>query len=102
MSDGRRYAILAALLFAGLVLGTVVLPGGWGGADGSAEAEIERISSGYEPWFAPVWTPPSGEIESLLFSLQAAIGGLGIGYYLGRSRGPADDRTRSRDASRDA
>ncbi|NLN22191.1 MAG: cobalt ABC transporter substrate-binding protein CbiN, partial [Syntrophomonadaceae bacterium] len=33
------------------------------------------------------WEPPSGEIESLLFALQAAIGAGFIGYYLGFVKG---------------
>lgn len=56
----------------------------WGGADGQAAEIIE--SSGYEPWVYPVWEPPSGEIESLFFSLQAAIGALIIGYFFGYYR----------------
>ncbi|NYT05182.1 MAG: energy-coupling factor ABC transporter substrate-binding protein [Methanomicrobiales archaeon] len=57
----------------------------WGGADGNAAEIIE--ASGYEPWFSPLWEPPSGEIESLFFSLQAAIGALVIGYFFGYYRG---------------
>ncbi|MDN7025153.1 energy-coupling factor ABC transporter substrate-binding protein [Methanoculleus sp. FWC-SCC1] len=57
----------------------------WGGADGSAAELIE--SSGYEPWTSPLWEPPSGEIESLFFSLQAAIGAIVIGYFFGYWRG---------------
>ncbi len=57
----------------------------WGGADGSAAELIE--ASGYEPWFSPLWEPPSGEIESLFFSLQAAIGAVIIGYVFGYWRG---------------
>jgi cobalt/nickel transport protein len=60
----------------------------WGGADGEAEGVISDLTGGaYEPWISPVWEPPSGEIESLFFSLQAAIGGLIIGYFLGLHRG---------------
>jgi len=60
----------------------------WGGADGEAEGVISDLTGGaYEPWINPVWEPPSGEIESLFFSLQAAIGGLIIGYFLGHHRG---------------
>ena len=58
------------------------------GADGQAEELISEIRPDFEPWFSAIWEPPSGEIESLLFSLQAAIGaGLVcycIGYYRGR------------------
>jgi cobalt/nickel transport protein len=56
----------------------------WGGADGEAEGVISDLTGGtYQPWIVPVWEPPSVEIESLFFSLQAAIGGLIIGYFLG-------------------
>ena len=52
----------------------------FGGADGQAEDMIAAIAPDYEPWFANLFEPPSGEIESLLFMLQAAIGsGLGNG-----------------------
>lgn len=57
----------------------------WGGADDAAADLIE--ASGYEPWFEPLWEPPSGEIESLLFALQAAIGAIVIGYIFGYWRG---------------
>ncbi|HOI13261.1 MAG TPA: energy-coupling factor ABC transporter substrate-binding protein [Methanoculleus sp.] len=57
----------------------------WGGADGEAAGIIE--ASGYEPWAEPFWTPPSGEIESLLFALQAAIGAVIIGYVFGYWKG---------------
>lgn len=57
----------------------------WGGADGGAAEIIE--ASGYEPWFNPLWEPPSGEIESLFFSLQAALGAIIIGYFFGYYRG---------------
>ena len=55
----------------------------YGGADGEAENLISEISPDYKPWFSSLYEPPSGEIESLLFSTQAAIGAGFIGYYLG-------------------
>lgn len=61
----------------------------FGGADGEAEAAINKIDKSYEPWFSSIWEPPSGEIESLLFCLQAAIGAGFIGYFIGFSRGKA-------------
>lgn len=57
------------------------------GADDKATAAIESLRPGYEPWFEPIWTPPSGEIASLLFGLQAAIGAGALGYCLGFWRG---------------
>jgi cobalt/nickel transport protein len=59
----------------------------FGGADGEAEGIITEINSEYEPWFNSIWEPPSGEIESLLFVLQGAIGAGFIGYYIGYVRG---------------
>lgn len=57
------------------------------GSDDQAEAVITQINPAYAPWVAPLWEPPSGEIESLLFALQAALGAGLLGYYFGRRRG---------------
>lgn len=60
------------------------------GADGQAEEAIGEVKPGYEPWFKPLFEPPSGEVESLLFSSQAALGagiiGYAVGLYKGRSQ----------------
>ncbi len=53
------------------------------GADDQAEDVIGEIDPDYEPWFDALWEPPSGEIESLLFSVQVAIGAGLIGYIFG-------------------
>jgi len=59
----------------------------WAGADGQSESAIAKLSDGsYQPWFHSVWEPPSGEIESLLFALQASLGSIIIGYFLGYYR----------------
>ena len=57
------------------------------GADAKAEALITKINPGYKAWCSPLFEPPSGEIESLLFSLQAALGAGLIGFYFGRAYG---------------
>ena len=59
----------------------------FGGADDKAKEAITQIDINYKPWFKPIWTPPSGEIASLLFSLQAALGAGFIGYYFGYAKG---------------
>jgi cobalt/nickel transport protein len=59
----------------------------FGGADGQAEEVITEINPDYEPWFSPLIEPASGEIESLLFSLQAAVGAGFIGYFYGFVKG---------------
>ncbi|KMY54311.1 cobalamin biosynthesis protein CbiN [Bacillus sp. FJAT-27231] len=56
------------------------------GADGEAEEAITEMNPGYTPWFDTLWEPPSGEVESLLFVLQATVGALFIGYFIGASR----------------
>ena len=55
------------------------------GADDKATDLIGRIAPRYKPWAKPLLQPPSGEISSLLFTLQAALGAGFIGYYLGVS-----------------
>ena len=65
----------------------------WGGSDDMPENVINDLTHGsYHPWFNSVWVPPSPEIESLLFALQAAFGSLIIGYFLGYYRGLAKAR----------
>jgi cobalt/nickel transport protein len=59
----------------------------FGGSDDQAKNAISEIDKNYKPWFHSIWTPPSSEIESLLFALQAGVGCLIIGYYIGYSRG---------------
>lgn len=59
----------------------------YGGADDKPASVIEEITGGtYKPIAEPIWEPPSTEIESLLFALQAAIGAGIIGYVLGYYR----------------
>ncbi|MER6160719.1 energy-coupling factor ABC transporter substrate-binding protein [Streptomyces sp. NPDC001868] len=57
------------------------------GADAEAETAITEIKPDYEPWFSPLYEPPSGEIESALFALQAALGAGVLAYYFGVHRG---------------
>jgi cobalt/nickel transport protein len=61
----------------------------FGGADGLAEETITEVNPTYEPWFTPLWEPPGGETESLLFALQAALGAGFLGYYFGLKKGQA-------------
>lgn len=54
------------------------------GADGQAENVITEISPAYQPWTSSFFKPASPEIESFLFSLQAAIGAGILGFGFGR------------------
>lgn len=56
----------------------------FGGADGMAAELIEETVPDFEPWFEPLLEPASGEIESLLFALQAAVGAGVVCFVLGR------------------
>ena len=58
----------------------------FGGADDQARDMISQINPDYQPWFKPFIEPASGEIASMLFALQAALGAGFIGYYLGAGR----------------
>ena len=62
----------------------------FGGADGAAEEAITKINPDYEAWADPVIEPPGGETESLLFCVQAALGGgvfgFGLGYLICRKK----------------
>lgn len=85
----RTKNIILILLVVLLAVVPLWFKGGaeFGGADGQAEEAITQLQPGYEPWFESIWEPPSGEIESLLFALQAALGAGFIGYYLGYVKG---------------
>ncbi|MFG2430781.1 energy-coupling factor ABC transporter substrate-binding protein [Streptomyces sp. NPDC048590] len=84
---------LLLLLVAALAVLPLVLGSGDGekepfaGADAQAETAITEIDPDYEPWFSPLYEPPSGEIESALFALQAALGAGVLAYYFGVRRG---------------
>lgn len=75
-----------ALIVLALLATTRPKPGAelFAGADGLAEKAITEIAPTYKPWSKPLWEPPSAEIESLLFALQAAIGAGVIGFFLGK------------------
>lgn len=66
----------------------------FGGSDDQACEAIAKIDPGYHRWFKPLWEPPSGEIESLLFGLQSAVGAgvlcYALGYWRGRRQGKGD------------
>ncbi len=79
-------AVLAAFFLCFIFLNTTGKHE-WRGSDDEAKGIIADITAGsYQPWISPIWKPPSSEFESLFFSLQAAIGGLIIGYFLGYRR----------------
>ena len=82
--------LLLLVVFITIIPFFVAKNGEFGGSDDQAEEAITQIDENYEPWFSPLFEPDSGEIESLLFALQAAIGagviGFGLGYLKGKKK----------------
>ncbi len=87
-TSSAKLAIVLGLLVLAIIIVPLITQRGaeFGGADGEAEGVITQINPEYEPWFSSIIEPASGEIESLLFSSQAALGAGIIGYYIGTTR----------------
>ncbi len=96
----RNGWLLAAVVL--VVVVSLIVGGGregaeFAGTDGQAMEAVTELRPDYEPWFNAVWEP-EGEIASLLFALQAALGAGVLGYYLGFRRGQAQGRRNRVDA----
>jgi cobalt/nickel transport protein len=98
MNTGLKNGVLIAVVASLTLLPLITVTRTTGGPDGKtveifkssdsqAAGVIKELAPDYKPWFPSIIKPPSGEIESLLFALQAAIGAGFIGYYAGYSRG---------------
>ncbi len=88
MTRSRLVTALLVLGVVALIALPLVLDGGtseFAGTDATAAELAEE--QGVQPWFEPVFSPSSSEVESGLFALQAALGGGVLGYVLGRLRG---------------
>ena len=90
--DSKKVIILLLIAVIIAVMPFVVLRGKnapFGGTDDMAGGVVESIEEGYEPWTTPViekaiGSEIPGEVESLLFCLQTAIGVGIISFYMGR------------------
>lgn len=85
-------AILAIVGFCALFLYTssIMSDAEFAGSDTVGSSQIAELTGKAEQEFQPIigqWVPPSGEIESALFALQAAIGGIMVGWVFGYWRG---------------
>ncbi|MBB6417800.1 energy-coupling factor ABC transporter substrate-binding protein [Streptomyces massasporeus] len=106
----RNTKINLALLLAVAALAVLPLALGLGdhkkepfaGSDGEAETAITELKPDYEPWFSPLYEPPSGEIESALFALQAALGAGVLAYYFGLRRGRRQGEQRALEREADS
>ncbi len=81
------FALLAAL--SGLFWNRLGARAEFAGSDGLV---VKALGERAKPSFEPLWKPPSAEVESGLFALQAAIGGALAGYVIGRARGAKPSR----------
>lgn len=79
-------------LFALIIAAPILTGGEFTGTDNQASALVAEAVPGHEPWFTPLMTPPPA-VEGLLFTLQAVIGALVIGYIIGRLHGARRGRT---------
>lgn len=79
--------ILVLIAFGLILLPILFVNGNFEGADSQAEEMISQVVPNYQPWFKPFWEPPSGEIESLFFALQASMGSAIIFYIVGYVNG---------------
>lgn len=87
MKKQNLLLILACILIGFSALMFAPKDSEFGGADGQAEEAITQIQEDYEPWFQSIYEPASGEIESLLFTLQGSIGVGIICYVIGVNKG---------------
>ncbi|MBF0205604.1 MAG: energy-coupling factor ABC transporter substrate-binding protein [Oligoflexia bacterium] len=83
--------MLCAIILLSVAPLIIVKPSGgtFSGADEKAKSLINELYPNYKAWFTPVIEPPSSEVASLLFCLQAAIGAGILGYNFGLARGRA-------------
>lgn len=86
MTKKNGLLLLLAVLLA--VIPLILHPGSdFSGADDKIKTVILADRPDYQPWFTALWQPPSDQVESLLFALQAALGAGVIGYVAGYYRG---------------
>ncbi|MHB1420519.1 MAG: energy-coupling factor ABC transporter substrate-binding protein [Bacillota bacterium] len=91
----KNLLLIAIVILLAVVPFIVAKNGSFNGADNQVKDVITQIDPGYKPWFHSLWTPPSSEVESLLFAVQAALGAGFIGYFIGYSRGKSVQKEKS-------
>ncbi len=85
----RKFALMMVLgiLFGSAAFITFSLVQGLTGSDDRAGSTVADLTGGsYHPWLDSLWHPSSEE-ERLLFSLQAGVGGLLLGYFFDSVKG---------------
>ncbi len=89
-------AVLVAVLVAIFALSFSLAPKAAEGEEAFAgtDSVVTEVleEQGVEPWFDPFFEPDSGEVESGLFALQAAVGAGVLGFVLGNLYGRSKER----------
>jgi cobalt/nickel transport protein len=92
--SARHNRLLIAGVIALAATPLLLVRGEYSGVDGQARKAVETIQPSYKPWFEPLIELPSGDIESLLFASQAALGAGVVGFVTGLYRGRSLARKR--------
>ena len=91
-SNGLLLGATVALVVFALAFSRPATGEAFGSSDVQAGEVVQELRPDYQPWFSPLWQSPSGEIESLLFGLQSAVGAGLLCYALGYWRGVRKNR----------
>ena len=96
----KKWTVNLLLIIA--VIALVVLPlafapkgAEFSGSDDQGSAAIAQFVPNFKPWVHPLWVPPSDEIESLLFAVQASLGTGFIAFFFGYKMGSQKPQTKS-------
>jgi cobalt/nickel transport protein len=85
-------AVIAVIAFCAIFLYTSMTMSNaeFAGSDNVGSSQISQITGIPEEQFHPLiwqWVPPSGEIEAAIFAIQAALGGIFVGWFFGYWKG---------------
>ncbi|MFV0466482.1 MAG: energy-coupling factor ABC transporter substrate-binding protein [Lachnospiraceae bacterium] len=90
MSKNKKIVIILLLCIVALIFIPLLVlrDAEFSGTDDAGSQVIQEINSDYQPWFEPVFEKMlgrelPGEVESLFFSIQTAIGVGILGYCFG-------------------
>ncbi len=79
---------IMAIIFLTAIPLVIVTDSEFSGSDSLGAETITHLAPAYNSeWSTNWWVPPGGETESALFALQAAFGGVLIGYCFGYLKG---------------
>lgn len=85
-------AAIALIILLTTVPLVIVKNSDFGGTDNLAADTVTALAPEYDSGWITNWWQPAGETESALFALQAAAGGVLIGYFFGYLHGKKGGR----------